>query len=442
MEFGRHIGKGVWALGDKALPAIYGVGYIFLIARVFPKDELGAYAVVQTIFNILNSATATFAVQPIVKFAAETDSPGPYLRASLTIQVVTLVLVTAVFLLGAGTLAHLLDPGHEVNLTGLLYYVPLLLFASLYRNFGVALLQVKYQVQKIFWIDVVYFLGILLCIFVARAKGAFNTAGDVLALGVIVSCAASVVALILTRREMSVPLKATREAFRQMWHFGKYMFGGSVTYTLYSQVDVFFVSSFAGPTGVATYFNAKIFTRIFDMVSQVMQMFLVPLSSKLSSQKEWKQLSVVAEKSICFSTLFLLPVVLLMVVFPREVLHILFAGKYDQAASIVRIFGIIAFISPWQSLASSYLIGTGKVREGFYFGLLMLCVAVPSYAILTRLLNADGTALAMVITLGVTTVVTVRYLRKFISLSVGETIMHVKDVWTFVRTRAKGATQG
>ena len=39
MEFGKHIGKGVWAFADKALPAIYGIGFIFLVVRELPENE-------------------------------------------------------------------------------------------------------------------------------------------------------------------------------------------------------------------------------------------------------------------------------------------------------------------------------------------------------------------------------------------------------------------
>ena len=39
MEFGKHIGKGLWAFADKALPAVYALGFIFLVVRVLPEKE-------------------------------------------------------------------------------------------------------------------------------------------------------------------------------------------------------------------------------------------------------------------------------------------------------------------------------------------------------------------------------------------------------------------
>ena len=49
MRFGRHIGRGLWAFADKALPAVYGIGFILLVIRVLPEREYGAFVVVHTV---------------------------------------------------------------------------------------------------------------------------------------------------------------------------------------------------------------------------------------------------------------------------------------------------------------------------------------------------------------------------------------------------------
>lgn len=42
MEFGKHIGKGLWGFADKSLAVVYGLGFIFLVIRVIPeKEEIG-----------------------------------------------------------------------------------------------------------------------------------------------------------------------------------------------------------------------------------------------------------------------------------------------------------------------------------------------------------------------------------------------------------------
>ena len=74
MQFGRHIGKGLWAFADKALPALYGIGFILLVIRVLPEGEYGAFVVVQSLYMIISGFGYALALQPLTKYGAETMS--------------------------------------------------------------------------------------------------------------------------------------------------------------------------------------------------------------------------------------------------------------------------------------------------------------------------------------------------------------------------------
>src|SRR5690242_17351408 len=94
MQFGKHIGKRIWAFADRALPAIYGIGFIFLVVRVLPEKEFGAYGVVWATFTIVTALGYSLAFQPLVKFAAETDRDEPYIIASLIIGILYFCIVS------------------------------------------------------------------------------------------------------------------------------------------------------------------------------------------------------------------------------------------------------------------------------------------------------------------------------------------------------------
>ena len=83
MEFSKHIGKGIWAFADKALPAIYGLGFIFLVVRVLPAKEFGAFVLIQTIFTLTMALGYAFAFQPLTKFAAENENNQEYVATSI-----------------------------------------------------------------------------------------------------------------------------------------------------------------------------------------------------------------------------------------------------------------------------------------------------------------------------------------------------------------------
>src|SRR5438045_379386 len=122
MEFGKHFGKGVWAFSDKALPAIYGIGFIFLVVRVLPEQEFGAYGVVWATFTFVTSLGYSLAFQPFVKFAAEREDAGTYVIASLTIGIVYFAVASLLLVSLKGFLVPLLDKTHQSNLDVLFDY--------------------------------------------------------------------------------------------------------------------------------------------------------------------------------------------------------------------------------------------------------------------------------------------------------------------------------
>ena len=60
MEFGKHIGKGLWGIADKALPVVYGISYIVLVIRVLPEEEFGNFVLIQEVFLIITGFAMAF----------------------------------------------------------------------------------------------------------------------------------------------------------------------------------------------------------------------------------------------------------------------------------------------------------------------------------------------------------------------------------------------
>ncbi|MBI5216664.1 MAG: oligosaccharide flippase family protein [Ignavibacteriae bacterium] len=435
MEFGKHITKGIWAFADKALPAIYGVAYIFLVIRVLPEQEYGAFVIVQTLFAFVTALGFALAFQPFTKFAAETEDYGPFAVASVILSGGFYLLVSAAILLFQPALVPIFDPAGSANISSLLKYVPLLLVASLYRSYAISLLQTTYQVQKIFWIDAAYFLGTIVLILLARELHRFNTAEDIVKMNLLGISFSSLLSIALTFRSLKGKYSFQKEAFWKMVNFGKFSFGGNAVYTVFSQLDIFFVSSTAGVTGVAIYNVAKIFNRLTDMLAQVLQMFLVPFSSKAYAKGELDNLQVTAEKAICFSTLLFLPVFVLLFFFPEWLLELLYHGKYQDAAPVVRVFSFLTLIVPWNGVIASYLIGMNKLKVPMMLSVVHLILSFVLYYFLTDTLGFFGTSIGYVTALFITTFMIYLYLKSFVVILPQKVFSHITDVMAFVQTK-------
>jgi O-antigen/teichoic acid export membrane protein len=435
MEFGRHISKGLWAFADKALPAIYGVGYMFLVIRFLPQNEFGAFVIIQTIFVVISTMSFSLALQPLIKFGAEPGDKSYYITVSIALSVVIYLTATLVIMLGKNIFASLLDPSGLANLPTLLNYLPVLFISALYRNFAASFLQITYDIKKIFWIDAIYFLGTLTLIILLKIAGKFNTAADLIISNIVGQSLSSLLALFLTFKSIPTHMRFDKTSLKKMLNYGKYTFGGNSIYTIFTQADIFFISSFVGISGVALYSAAKIFTRFFDVLGQVLQMFLIPYSSKAFSNGDINNMRITAEKTICFSTILFIPIFVIFMFFPDLILHIFYRGKYVDAASLLKVFSFLALIAPWNGVTVSYLLGMGKAKEGFYLGLAFIVLTSVLYVILTPALGVLGTTLAFVISYLISTILYVKYLDRFMIIKFVNVLNRGKDVNEFMRVK-------
>ena len=191
-----------------------------------------------------------------------------------------------------------------------------MLATSFLRNFALALLQAKFQMRELFWTDAVHFLGAPFLTWVVSRLHLFSTAHDLIVINLVSLSGSSILGWYLTRRYLKMTALPDRGAVRRMWDYGKYSLGSILSYLGYTKADTFIVSAVGGPVQVAVYNSAKVFVRVYEMVSQVLQMFLLPATSRLSSRGEWRSLKSLMEKSILFSTIAMIPVFLVFLALP------------------------------------------------------------------------------------------------------------------------------
>ncbi len=433
MEIGKHLSKGIWGLADKALPVVYGVGYVLLVIRVLPEEEFGNFVLIQEIFLIVSGLATAFALQPLVKFCSEAEADDrSNISASLLFNGAFTVAASLPFLTGGATLSRLLN---SPSLAPLMVFVPAMLAASFLRNFTLALLQAKFRIQEVFWTDAAHFLGAPFLTWVVSRMHLFSTARDLILINLVSLSASSILGWVLSRGLISVTLRPGRAVMERMWEYGKYSVGGIISYLGYTKADTFIVSIVGGPIQVAVYNSAKVFVRVYEMVNQVIQMFLLPATSRLSSKGEWSSLRSLVEKSILFSTVGMLPIFLLFLVFPSVWLTILYQGKYSEAIPLLQIFSLLSFVVPLLSIESNVLMGLGEVRANFIVGLEMLGLALLSYAICIPWIGTPGAAIGYLLTTCLVALILVVRTNRFVPITARGVLKKSRDIRMFVQSR-------
>ena len=222
-----------------------------------------------------------------------------------------------------------------------------------------------------------------------------------------------------------------------MWEYGKYALGGNASFLVYSRADTFILSAFTGPAQVAVYNSAKIFTRIFDMATQIIQMFILPGVSLLASRGERATLKVVVEKSTLFSAVGMVPVMLGMVLFAGPMIGIIYGGRYPEAVLILQIFGLMSIAVPAFAIGSNVLMGLGEARASFVLGVQMLVVSLAAYFIIIPWLGTTGAAVAVVVASYIMAWIALARVRDFVPFTVREVLARRHDIRAFVLRRLK-----
>jgi len=435
MEFGKHITKSLWGLADKALPVVYGLAYVVLVIRVLPEEEFGNFVLLQEIFLIISALATALALQPMLKFASEEGSDAsPIVIVGVVLNFVFLLLSSLVVVATRNILGDIL---HAPTLAPLLLYVPVMLFASFIRNIALVLLQTRFGISRIFWVDALHFLGTPLLVWVYSRMHLFDSALDLVFINIISLSASSLLGLILTWSMLRWSTSPTADDYRRTWRYGKYSLGGNISYLVYAKADTFILAAFTGPIQVAVYSSAKVFTRIFDMVTQVIQMFLLPGVSLLASRGEQRNLKAAVEKSILFSTVGMVLVMIPMLVLAGPLVAILYSGRYPDAVPILQVFMLMSLAIPAFAIGSSVLMGLGEVRASFILGMQMLVVSVVAYLVMIPWLGAVGAALGVVIASYIMAWIALERVRRHIPFTVPEVLARWGDIRVFVRSQLR-----
>ena len=433
MEIGKHLRTGLWGLADKLLAVAYGLGYVWLVIRVLPEEEFGNFVLVQEIFLVVSGLATAFALQPLLKFSAEenADLQG-VVSASLWLNAGFVATASLLVVALSGPAGALLN---SPALAPLLLYVPAMLAASFGRNFTMTLLQAKFRIREVFWMDAVHFLGAPFLVWVVSRLHEFDTALDLVIINLASLGGSSLVGLWYTRRMVRITLRPPRPAMRRVWDYGKYTLGGIISSQFSTRADSFILAAFTGPVQVAVYNSAKVFVRLYEMAAQVAQMFVLPAASRLSSQGDAASLKALTEKAILFLTVGLLPVTLLFLVFPGLLITVLYGGRYAEAVPVIRVFSLLTFIVPLAAVGANVIMGLGHARVSFILGVKTLAVSFAAFLICIPPGGVPGAATGYIAAAAVSAVLTGQALTRFVPITMMEIARRVADIREFLKSR-------
>ena len=432
MRFSDYLSETFWVALDKALPLVYGLGYVVVVVPALPENEFGLLAIIEVVFYFILAIDNSLVQTPMAKFVSENEAgawaiPNGFILSALILFVFGLLNVA-----GSAVLAGLF---HAPKLVEMRWYVPALLAAAYLKNLSSQICMARQWTGRLFAIDAIYFLGSLVLLIVFRISGVLSSAAPVVLANVCTALLASCAGLILTWRTLQQSRwQARQQEILRFLGFGKYSLGAGLGAYLNAQLDTIFVAHYCGPIPLALYRSGKIIYRFYNAFSQAAQVMIFPLASKFAAAQRKDDMRALFEKSIFLSYLALVPLNIALWVGADWIFAQLYHGKYAEGVAVFRWLLLGAFALPWGTIGINLLLGAGKPNQTFRITWMTVAIYALCSIWLVQKLGAVGAAIATVIGIVAGALLTSFFVHQLIGFTWQGIVRRYADVQNFFKT--------
>ncbi len=409
--------KHVLSLAGNGIMSIMGMATIALLYHALPLAQIGAWVFFQSTFILADTVRSGFLTTAFIKFYAgampqrSTEVAGSSWFIAVCITGVLMLLNIPALLL----VQHLNDDGLVLfcRWFGVAYLFTLPMFMATCVQQGEQrfdrLLYIRFINQGSFMITVA------VCILWQHA-----TLENILYCYLFSSLLTSVVAISTGWSRLNSLMCRSKAATSELFHFGKYSVGTTLSANLFRSSDTFIINFMLGAPALAVY---NIGQRLMEVVEIPLRSFAatgMPTLSAAYNSGEKTETIKVMKKYIGMLTITLIPAFAAAVLFADLAVALIGGGKYahTEAANVLRIFMTFALLYPADRFFALTLDVIHKPKVNFYKVLVMLAGNVAAdFAGIWLFGNVYGVALATVVPILIGVVIGYKALQSYSAFS-------------------------
>jgi O-antigen/teichoic acid export membrane protein len=327
-------------LSNAAVPAL-GVLIFAMLARGYhTKVEFGNWVLFQITLTLIDTFRTGFLQTAVIKFyaGASDEHKEDIARASWYLGIA----ITAAFCL-VNFLLYFFYTDKDAGTHTLIKWIGITFLSTLPLNLGAWMVQAEGRFDKLFYIRILnqgLFLMFLIGLIAAGKLNFERTILTYLAACIITS----LVAVIFGWTAMGALKKSSFNRVREMFHFGKYSVGTSVSSYLLKGSDTYIIrfmfGSVIGPAAVAVY---NLPQRLMEVIEIPLRSFIsvaMPTMSADVHKGNKAGVSTVMTKYAGILSIALIPVSIVGIILADLIVGLIGGGKYmhSEAGNVFRIF--------------------------------------------------------------------------------------------------------
>lgn len=386
----RSIQGGYWVVGIRITTRILGFVKTFIFANLLIVQDLGLLAVAVMLTEILGTFLETGFQQKLIQ---QKKGIREYLDTAWTVNILRGLLMFLILFFVAPLAASLKVPPEKAALTvGIIRGIGLCIFLGSFGNIGVLYFRKNLDFKKVSLLQippVIVDITVSICVIIF-----YNTLWGFVIGRLCAVLAGTLLSYVLSSYRPRLSLD--RQKVRELWAFGKWIFGLAVLNFLLNEGDDFFVWGYLGVSSLALYRYAFHFSNMpaTEVTNTFSQVFF-PAFSKI--QDDLPRLREAYLKALTITAFFSFPIAgLIFVLGPDFVRLFLKADLHPMIPTLQ----ILAFKGLFRSLGASrgpLFLALGRPKMQWIFHCIRLFVLAVLIYPLTKTWGIAGTAMATVL---------------------------------------------
>ena len=369
--------SGTIVIGTRILLIVLGfIGFLFLI-RYLNKDQYGIWVIFITISSLIETVRVGFIKNPLMFLNSDsTINKKSLYNSSFILNIGLTILIIIIILIVSPFIGNLFE--NQIIKSLLYFYTIKLIIISIGDHFDIVQ-EANYDFKGTFldlFLRSFVFVGCIIFCFLFNIQipiyylVIFQIIGAIL--GVIFSYWNSIQKQILV-----VPSFKYRLTYlKKLTNLGKFTFGSSASSIAMRNVDTWMLGAILNPSAVALYNPAIRVSNIFEIPTSTMSTILMPKLANKINESGPDSVKYYYEKSVSFILAFMIPIVVLGVLFSNEIIFIIAGEGFAQAGYFLKFTMFYGLLIPFNRQFSITLDALGKPKFNFIVVLFTLLLSV------------------------------------------------------------------
>ncbi|GGG98246.1 hypothetical protein GCM10007415_37270 [Parapedobacter pyrenivorans] len=337
--------KYVLSLLSNGSSALIGMLTLTLLFRYLSLNDMGEYSFFLTVLLFFDTFRSGFLSTAFINFYA---GEGPVKKDKIAGAAwIIAICITSIFLLVNGIAYLFVDRVEDSSIRLFLQYFGVIYLFSLPFFMANCVLQARQQFDRLLALNLTNQGSLMVFIIVAILIGELTVvhviycymASNLLSSGIAIACRWTLISKI---RLVSKPY------IRELFNFGKYSVGTSITATLMNLSGTFIIKFLLGTAALAVYNAGSKLIQIVELPLRSVVFAAMPTMSEAYNQGDRAGVLRMTQKYIGLFSFALLPVCVATIFFADYAILLLAGEKYvgTEAPNLLRIYMIITLLYP------------------------------------------------------------------------------------------------